>query len=113
MGAPHDVPTMAELVESVREWLERDVMTAGGALGFNARVAANVLAIVEREIAGGAEHEAVHQQRLESLGVANDRELAEQIRAGAFDDRLDEVKAAVRASVRDKLTVANPKYLDQ
>jgi Domain of unknown function (DUF6285) len=111
MGAPHDVPAMSELVESVREWLELDVMPTGGALGFNARVAVNVLAMVEREIALSAEHELRHQQRLEALGVTSDRELAEQIRAGLFDDRLDEVKAAVRASVRDKLTVANPKYL--
>ena len=46
------------------------------------------------------------------LGVADDAELARRIRSGELDDRLDEVKAVVAASVRDKLTVANPRYLD-
>ena len=45
MSAPHDRPTAAELVESVREWLERDVLAAtNGRLQFHTRVAMNVLA---------------------------------------------------------------------
>ena len=45
--APHDAPSAAELVEAVREWLERDVMAATeGRLRFHARVAVNVLSIV-------------------------------------------------------------------
>jgi hypothetical protein len=48
---PHDVPTAQQLVESVREWLERDVLTGTtGRLNFHARVAINVLAMVEREL---------------------------------------------------------------
>jgi Domain of unknown function (DUF6285) len=111
MAAPHDVPTAAELIEAVREWLQRDVMTTGGALGFNARVAVNVLSIVERELAVGANQSVEHQSRLAQLGVGDDAELAAAIRDGLFDDRIEEVKALVRASVVDKLTVANPKYL--
>jgi hypothetical protein len=113
MTAPHDAPTTAELVEAVREWLERDVMTATeGRLQFHARVAVNVLAMVERELALGAEQEARHRARLAALGVADDTELAARIRAGDFDDRYAEVRDAVWASVRDKLAVANPRYLD-
>ena len=49
---PHDMPTSRELVESVREWLERDVLTGTtGRLQFHTRVAINVLAMVERELA--------------------------------------------------------------
>ena len=33
------------------------------------------------------------------------------IRDGSLDDRLPEVRELVWASVRDKLAVANPKYL--
>jgi Arc/MetJ family transcription regulator len=44
--------------------------------------------------------------------VADDAELAAAIRRGDLDDRYAEVAAAVRATVRDKLLVANPKYLD-
>ena len=48
---------------------------------------------------------------LRALGVADDAALAAAIRSGELDDRLDEVRALVWQSVRDKLAVANPKYL--
>lgn len=108
----HGAPSAAQLVESVREWLERDVMPATtGRLSFHARVAANVLAMVERELALGASQSEAHAARLASLGVADDVELAAAIRSGAFDDRLDEVRVAVTADVEAKVAVANPKYL--
>lgn len=110
--SPHDVPTAEQLVESVREWLERDVLPATeGRLQFHARVAVNVLAMVERELAVGAQQAAAHEQRLAQLGCADDAELAARIRDGELDDRLPEVRDLVWASVRDKLAVANPKYL--
>lgn len=112
MGAPHDAPDMAQLVEAVREWLERDVMPATeGRLSFHARVAVNMLAMVERELAVSAEHEGRHARRLAALGVADDAELAAAIRSGALDDRIDQVRAAVYESVHDKLSVANPRYV--
>jgi hypothetical protein len=110
--SPHDVPTAEQLVESVREWIERDVLPATeGRLQFHARVAVNVLAMVERELAVGAQQAAAHEQRLAQLGCADEAELAERIRHGELDDRLAEVRDLVWASVRDKLAVANPKYL--
>ena len=113
MAAPHDVPTAQQLVESVREWLERDVLTAtDGRLRFHTRVAINVRSMVERELALGPDQAAAHAARLAELGVTDDGELARRIRAGEMDDRLEEVKAAVWASVRDKLAVANPRYAD-
>ncbi|MEX1104775.1 MAG: DUF6285 domain-containing protein [Ilumatobacteraceae bacterium] len=110
--SPHDVPTAEQLVESVREWLERDVLPATeGRLQFHARVAVNVLAMVERELAVGAQQSAAHDARLAQLGCADDTELALRIRTGDLDDRLPEVRELVWASVRDKVAVANPKYL--
>jgi hypothetical protein len=111
VSRPHDVPTIGELVEAVREWVERDVSSGAAVSPFHARVAVNVLAMVERELALGPEHDRRHGARLARLGVADDRELADGIRAGRFDDRLDEVRALVWESVRDKLEVANPRYL--
>lgn len=109
---PHDVPSAGELVESVREWLQRDVLAAtDGRMQYHARVAINALSIVERELALGVEQEARHHDRLRTLGVADDVELAAAIRAGDLDDRIDEVRSLVWQSVRDKLAVANPKYL--
>ena len=108
----HDAPSIAQIVEAVREWLERDVMTSTeGRLQFHTRVAVNMLSMVERELAVGAEQAAAHSGRLAQLGVEDDAELARKIREGELDDRLDEVRALVWASVRDKLSVANPKYL--
>jgi hypothetical protein len=111
-GRPNDVPTAAELVEAVREWIERDVGTGSAVSPFHARIAANMLSIVERELALGVEHDRRHGERLDQLGVVDDRELAAAIRAGRFDGRIDEVRALVWDSVRDKLAVANPGYLD-
>jgi hypothetical protein len=108
----HDAPSIAQIVEAVREWLERDVMTStDGRLQFHTRVAVNMLSMVERELAVGEEQAAAQSDRLAQLGVADEAELARKIRAGELDDRLDEVRALVWASVRDKLSVANPKYL--
>jgi hypothetical protein len=113
MTAPHDVPTARQLVEAVREWIERDVLAATeGRLSFHARVAANILAMVERELDAGPAQMERHADRLRSLGVADETELAAAIRDGRLDDRLDEVRAVVRATVEDKLRVANPRYLD-
>ncbi len=117
---PHDVPSVQQLVESVREWLERDVLAGTtGRLQFHTRVAINVLAMVERELELGPEQADRHRERLTDLGFANDEELASAIRNASDaprspDDTSPEaaIRAAVWASVRDKLAVANPKYLD-
>jgi hypothetical protein len=110
---PHDIPDAAGLVEAVREFLEKDVMTSTeGRVQFHTRVAVNVLGMVERELRQGAEQLAAHQAGLAALGVADERELADAIRRGDLDDRIDEVRAFVDATVRSKLEVANPKYLD-
>lgn len=110
---PHDMPSAQQLVEAVREWLERDVFTAtSGRLQFHTRVAINVLSMVERELRVGPTQAAVHADRLRQLGCADEADLAAKIRSGALDDRLPEVRELVWATVHDKLTVANPKYLD-
>jgi hypothetical protein len=108
----HGRPTVEELVEAVREFLERDVMSQmTGPLQFHARVAVNALAAVERELRDGPDMATEHAERLAALGYPTEAELASAIRSGALDDRYDEVAAAVRDTVHDKLAVANPKYL--
>jgi len=110
---PNDPPSAAELVEAVREFLEREVMGATeGSVRFHTRVAANVLAMVERELHDGRRFEADHAARLATLGVASEAELAAAIRAGELDDRIDSVRSVVQATVLDKVRVANPGYLD-
>ena len=63
----------------------------------------------------------LHDERLElslpaeldRLGVGSERELADAVRAGSFDDRTDELLAALRETVSDRLRVANPRYLGE
>ena len=80
-------PTARELLEAVREYLSEDVVPATkGRLSFHARVAANAVAIVERELAMREAHRARS--------------------AGSTD------WASLAAMVRDRLAVANPKHFD-
>ena len=113
MTAPHDRPHAEELVASVREFLERDVMDATeGRVQFHTRVAINALRMVERELAEGDVMAIEHQARLDLLGAPDDAALAVAIREGTFDDRWDEVTLAVYESVVEKLRIANPGHLD-
>ena len=108
----HGVPTAAELAQAVREFLEEEVMPATeGRLRFLARVAAYAVAQIERELESGPELARAHAARLAELGVRDDRELCAAIRDGSLDDRMDELRAAVRASVVEKLRIANPRHL--
>lgn len=115
----HDRPTAAELVAAVREYLEHDVMPGTeGRLAFHARVAANVLGMVERELEVGEAQDVDEHARLVALlgREGTTRELTEllaaEIRLGELDGRWTETVEHVRATVRAKLEVANPRYLD-
>ena len=111
MTAPHDPPDPAALLDAVREFLASEVEPQlEGRLRYHLKVAANVLAIVERELRLGDEHAARHRERLQRMGFAGDAELAAAIRAGDLDERLDELEHELRAAVADKLAVARPGY---
>jgi hypothetical protein len=113
-----DRPSAAQLVTAVREFLERDVMAATeGRVNFHARVAVNVLNTVTRELELGDGFAAAERQRAAALlghdgdADALERELAAAIRSGSLDDRDAGIRAHVRATVREKLLIANPGYL--
>jgi hypothetical protein len=112
MTSPHDRPSVDELLESVREWLERDVTQSSDTrIAFHARVAANIIEIVRRENMSAPEINARHDQFLASLKVASEQELVDKIRAGYYDENLWEMLQKLRPVVEDKVAVANPKYL--
>lgn len=122
-----DRPTAPELLDAlaamlfneVREWVPRERR-------FQVLVAANVCAVVARELRAGAEPTladvALFRELLgaepgevtaESAGEearAAAAELAEVIRAGELDDSIDATAARLRAHVRRKLEVARPGY---
>ena len=104
MTGLHNRPTAAELVAAVAEFLEGDVREhTTGAVNFHARVAANVLRTVERELLddGAAP---------DLLGFPDEQALAGAIRRGEFDERGPEVLATLRALVLRRLTVSHPGY---
>ncbi|WP_102144666.1 DUF6285 domain-containing protein [Mycobacterium hubeiense] len=101
-------PTAAELVAAVAEFLETDVRAStDGQVNFHARVAANALRIVERELTAESTDAVATLAR---LGYADEAQLAAAIRAGEFDDRAGELLPALRAIVRQRLAVAHPGY---
>ena len=82
----HGRPTAAELVAAVAEFLEGDVRQAtSGQVNFHARVAANALRIVERELLDAGDSDV--RAALAGLGFADEAGLAAAIRAGELDAR--------------------------
>ena len=112
MTAPHDPPSASELLAAVRGFLASELASpVDGWARYQLRVATNILAVVERELALGAAQKDAHTAALTHLGLAGEAELAQAIRSGLLDGRRTEVMAVVRDTVRAKLEVANPAYL--
>ncbi|MEJ2861764.1 phosphotransferase family protein [Actinomycetospora flava] len=110
----HGRPSSADLVDAVAAFLREDVRAvADERVGYLARVAANVLDGVGRDLALGPDQERRHRERLAALGLHDQAGLAAAIRAGTVDDTDPALLAAVREAVTDKLAVANPRYLEQ
>jgi aminoglycoside phosphotransferase (APT) family kinase protein len=112
----HGRPTAAELVGAVADFLDTDVRDAtrrdgpGGAaqVNFHARVAANALRMVQRELtATGADRVA---EALATLGVADEAQLAAAIRRGELDRRADDVIGSLTVLVSHRVSVAHPGY---
>ncbi len=127
-----DRPTSDELLAAVERFLDEEIVpNIEGSRRFHARVAANVMRIVRRELANEEEHltrewagldallgpaERPHARAacLEAL-AARCEELCERIRQGEADSGpfRDDVLAHVRQTVRDKLLVTNPAWLGE
>ena len=126
-----DRPDARELLEAVRGFLEEQVVPAlEGTRQFHARVAANVLAIVGRELASGETGLRAEWRRLVTLldlpaadvpenGAvlveavrALNATLAGRIQAGEADagSWRPRVVAHLRITSEDRLAIANPRY---
>lgn len=123
-----DRPDAAELLDAVAEFVFTDVREwAPREKRFQVLVAANVCAVVARELRAGEEplraDLALFRELLGSgaegvpRGAELEREvrraeaeLAARIRAGELDDRLDVLAERLREHVRRKLEVARPGY---
>ena len=111
---PFGRPTAPELVEAVREQLERDRQDARDERArFEARVARNALGVVERELSFGPAIVEAHRRRLAALGFGDDAALSSSLRSGAHDTALSDLGVVLAGAIRDQLLVANPSYLDE
>ena len=113
----HDKPSAAQLVAAVRDFLEKVAQPElRGHSAFHARVAANALAIVERELALGSEQDAAERERLRALLgrdgelEAQNRELCRAIRAGEITLDAPGLLDHLRATTLAKLAVDQPGY---
>jgi hypothetical protein len=112
-----DQPSIRELVDAVREFLETRAMPElKGHTAFHARVAANALAIVARElerapVAAVEEHARLHVLlgRDGSLEELN-RELCRRIRNGKFTLETPGLAIHLERTVRDKIAIDQPSY---
>jgi Domain of unknown function (DUF6285) len=119
-----DRPGAAELTEAVREFLEREVLPTveDARLRFRVLVAANALAIAQRDFEIGAEllgQEVALLQALLGTVSGNDpavqklvlnRELARRVRRGDVPEGTLE---ALRRIAELKLRAASPRYLER
>ncbi|HUJ56616.1 MAG TPA: DUF6285 domain-containing protein [Gaiellaceae bacterium] len=98
-----DRPIAAELVEAVREFLEREVLPVveDGRLRFRTLVAINGLGIAQRELESAEE---------DVLSAEQAAELAGRIRSG---DVPDGALALLKRDVAAKLRISNPGYLER
>lgn len=115
-----DRPTQAELLAAVAEFLRDEAVPAldrsAPGLAFQLRVAANALAILERESRLGPAADAREHRRLVQLlgrdGTLDDlnRALAAELRAGTRDETDAALLAHLEATVADKIAIANPRW---
>jgi hypothetical protein len=112
-----DQPSILELVDAVRAFLEQRAMPElKGHTAFHARVAANALGIVSRELKEGPELAAEEKGRLVSLLKmdgpldALNRELCTRIRGGSVDLETEGLKEHLIAVTRGKVAVDQPSY---
>ncbi len=119
-----DRPPAVELVEAVHEYLEHAVWPQlEGHTAFHMRVTLKVLETLQREFELGPEQDRAQRARLLALldrtdpgagvdTVTLERDLVRGLRDGSIDADRTDVRAHVRATVREKLLVSNPTYLD-
>ena len=125
-----DRPTYDELLAAVERFLDDEIVPGGeGSRGFQARVAANAIRIVRRELEREEGQLAAQWAGLSELLGAAERpdgravlrealrarssDLCERIRGGDADAGpfREAVFAHVRRTVRGKLLVSNPAWL--
>lgn len=112
-----DQPSIRELVDAVRDFLENKALPElKGHTAFHARVAANALGIVSRQLDRAGAVDDADLGRLRALlgrdGTLDElnRALCRAIREGALDIGSAELQRHLDATTRDKVEIDQPNY---
>ncbi|MHB8530205.1 MAG: DUF6285 domain-containing protein [Caulobacteraceae bacterium] len=112
-----DQPTPSEVLSAVAKFLKGEVAAqTSGALGFKARVAANALEMMRRQLDLASTEEAAERERLCALlGLDGDlfelnTELCRRIEAGAIGLSTLGLREHLWATTMAKLAVDQPTY---
>jgi hypothetical protein len=112
-----DRPDAAEAIAAVAAHLREDLLPKlSGAEAYSVRVCANLLAIVGREL--GEAPERAEREGARLAGLIGDGDLADQtrklataIRDGSIDPLDRGLLEHLKTTARERLEVANPRYL--
>jgi hypothetical protein len=115
-----DRPTAPELLDAISGFLRNEALPAlegvDARLAFQVKVALNSLAILGREWQRGPQADAAELLRLKALlGRDGDlptlnAELCRQLRAGERDERDQALMDHLRATIAEKIVIANPRW---
>jgi hypothetical protein len=112
-----DQPSIIEIVDVVRDFLEKRAMPElKGHTAFHARVAANALGIVSRELKLGPKSMGEEKARLAQLlgheGTLEElnRELCNRIRDGLMGLQTPGLAEHLTLSTKDKVAIDQPGY---
>jgi hypothetical protein len=112
-----DQPSVLELVTAVRDFLEQRAMPElKGHTAFHARVAANALSIVARELEQGGQSARAERARLVALLghdddlMALNRQLCSSIRSGRITLDTPGLAEHLALTTRDKVEIDQPNY---
>lgn len=112
-----DLPTLPDLLRSVREFIDDITPQLDGRDRYHALCAAYLLDLAQREIALGPQLDAAEKAMLAHfIGMETDlahgyATLARAIRGGSLDARWDELMTLLLQHVVDKVRVTKPDHL--
>jgi hypothetical protein len=104
-------PTAIELLAVVEHFLRHGLGDLPALTAFHARVAANVVAMVGRELVAGDVPRDEMRAAYASLGADSERQLADAVRNGQVEASAAVLRPVLEPVVRARLAVANPGYL--
>lgn len=112
-----DKPDIADLMKAVHDFISAEIAPAlTGHDAFSARVASNVLALMQRELELGPAFRAAEKARLEALlnetGTLEglNRALCEKIAIGALTLEDESLMAHLKRATMGKLAIDQPNY---